>query len=282
MTFKNWRYKQKRWRKFISPSHQALFEEFQTFLDNMVIEGRSPQTIETYRSTFLRFALVHNAVEERRVRRFLAQYDNPATRNKVLNHLKSFVRWYGTGNEFVPAPLRVRGVKVPDQLPHTIEPEDWGKLLGVLEERYPPAWAVLTIMRTTGMRIGEVMALEPEHLYRSTEGGVEYGVRFYGKGNKERIVPLPPVAVEAFRLWTGLPFKPTLRTIRNHIARAEKVGGVEHIKPHWFRSTLATRLVNNNVSYEAVAELLGHASTDILRKRYGRLHHCALSSLVQE
>lgn len=269
-------------RNFPSEAHEALYTEFGTFLDNLTVEGRSPRTVASYETTYFMYAMTSSVIEDRRVRRFLLRYENPATRNKVLSHLKAFVSWYGTGNEYVPAPIHVREVQIPDSLPVSIDRNVSDALLKCLETLHKPTWAVCTLMRSTGMRIGEVLDLTRKHLYKSQDGGLEYGVRFYGKGKKERLVPLTPVALEAFRVWTSLRFKPHHMTIRRYMDKATKEIGVEHIKPHWFRSSLATRLVNRGIGFDQVAELLGHKSTDILRKRYARLDHTRLSALVQE
>lgn len=266
--------------RFPSAAHAALFEEFRSYLDNLQTEGRSKQTLSSYRSTYIWYCKQSCLIEDRRVRRFLLGYENLNTRNKALAHLKSFVSWYGTGNEFVPAPLRVRTIKVPDRQPHVIAPEVANALLEALRRISLPAWAVLTIMRECGMRFGEVYHLTPANLYTVESCTLGHGVTFVGKGNKERSVPLTPLAKEAFDVWAHLPFKPSHMTIRRALAQAEEECGVEHIKPHWFRSTLATSLVNHGRTFDEVAELLGHSSTDVLRKRYARLDRRHLADVL--
>ena len=245
----------------------------------MATEGRAPASIRSYRETYQQYCEHHDIIEDRRVRRFLLTFSNLKTRNKKLAHLKAFVSWYGNGNEYVPAPIRVRRIAIPDSMPVTIKPEDADKLLTELRAS-PPAWALLTIMRETGMRFGEVYNLTRRALYEVPGEG--FGVRFRGKGSKERIVPLTDAAKQAFDVWTKLRFKPAIRTIRRKIVEAEERSGVEHIRPHWFRSTLATNLVNSGASFSAAAELLGHSSTDILRKSYARLGHTQLAALIKK
>ena len=123
-------------------------------------------------------------------------------------------------------------------------------------------------MYACGLRISEATALEISAIDRASQV-----LRIVGKGNKERLVPLPqPVLDELGRLW---------RTHHNHrwlfpnrhgdaplnkrvlscsFAAAAAAAGIRRgVTPHSLRHSYATRLIENGVDIRVVQILLGHA-----------------------
>jgi integrase/recombinase XerD len=135
--------------------------------------------------------------------------------------------------------------------------------------------ALLEILYATGMRISECISLNLEDLHL-TMGFV----RCFGKGGKERIIPLGRTALAACNeyLKEGRPklIKPTHRTdvifvnqrgkgltrqgvwklMKEH---AMKAGIQNEITPHTLRHSFATHLIENGADLRAVQEMLGHA-----------------------
>jgi len=124
-------------------------------------------------------------------------------------------------------------------------------------------------MYACGLRIGEAAAVEVTPI-----DGAQGSVRVTGKGNKERLVPLPkPVLIELRRLWKTHRNKRWLcpsRSGKKPISRlslwqafraaAQEAGIAKRVSPHSLRHSYATRLLESGVDTRVVQVLLGHAS----------------------
>lgn len=139
--------------------------------------------------------------------------------------------------------------------------------------------AILELLYSSGLRVSELVGLNREHL-----DVAEGLVRVHGKGNKERIVPVGSIAVEALDRYIRefrLPLIPThLRRRRQDALFVSKLGrrvSVErvrsmvkgylrqvsssaHLGPHLLRHACATHLVERGAGLRDVQEMLGHSS----------------------
>ncbi len=135
--------------------------------------------------------------------------------------------------------------------------------------------AMLETLYATGMRVSELAAFSQEHIL--WEEGL---VRIFGKGSKERIVPIGEVALDWIKQYyeTERPFfaradsdstvflnvrgKPLTRMgiwkiIHYHV----KTAGIrKHVSPHTFRHSFATHLLEGGADLRTVQEMLGHAN----------------------
>ena len=119
------------------------------------------------------------------------------------------------------------------------------------------------------MRISEATSLEISAIDRAN-----HVLRIVGKGNKERLVPLPqPVLDELGRLWRTHHNRRWLfpnhsgnaplnnRVLSRTFAAAAVAAGIHHrVTPHTLRHSYATRLIENGVDIRIVQILLGHAN----------------------
>ncbi len=124
-------------------------------------------------------------------------------------------------------------------------------------------------MYACGLRIGEAAAVEVTHI-----DGAQGSLRVIGKGNKERLVPLPePVLIELRRLWKTHRNPRWLCPNRNGTkpisrlslwqafrAAAQDAGIRRRVSPHTLRHSYAARLLESGVDTRIVQILLGHAS----------------------
>jgi integrase/recombinase XerD len=124
-------------------------------------------------------------------------------------------------------------------------------------------------MYACGLRISEATTLEVNAIDRANKV-----LRIVGKGNKERLAPLPqPVLDELGRLWLthhnrrwlfpnrcgDAPLNP--RALERTCAIAATAAGIQRrVTPHALRHSYATRLIENGVDIRVVQILLGHAS----------------------
>jgi integrase/recombinase XerC len=157
---------------------------------------------------------------------------------------------------------------------------------------------MLELLYATGVRVGELVALDVDDLDRGRNV-----LRVLGKGRKERTVPFGIPAAEAVDAWLsrGRPrlvapgAGPALflgarggridqRAVRTVVhRRIADVPGAPDIGPHGLRHTAATHLLEGGADLRSVQELLGHASlattqlythvsTDRLRQAYRQAH----------
>jgi site-specific recombinase XerD len=124
-------------------------------------------------------------------------------------------------------------------------------------------------MYACGLRISEATRLEISAIDRAN-----LVLRIVGKGNKERLVPLPqPVLDELGHLWLShhnprwlFPNRHGDAPLDTHVvsdpfAAAVVAAGIRRdVTPHALRHSYATRLIENGVDIRVVQILLGHAS----------------------
>ena len=136
--------------------------------------------------------------------------------------------------------------------------------------------AILEFLYATGARVSEATSLSLSQLFLE-----DAMVRLFGKGSKERIVPLGKVAIKYVDLYLST-VRPILvrpgkysdavflnqergtglsrMAIWNVIQEYTKAAGIEkHITPHTFRHSFATHLLEGGADLRIVQELLGHA-----------------------
>ncbi len=133
--------------------------------------------------------------------------------------------------------------------------------------------AILTLLYATGMRASELIGLKVDDI------NFNLGVaRVFGKGNKERVVPIATAALDtvneylreyrplllagptsaAFLSRTGrrMAREDVFRLVRKYVRRTSLTG---KISPHTLRHSFATQLLSNGADLRSVQEMLGHA-----------------------
>ena len=171
--------------------------------------------------------------------------------------------------------------KIAQRLPKAITVEQMASLIEAASMGDPPISlrdrALLEILYGTGARISEAVNLTPEDVDLEHEA-----VRLFGKGRKERIVPLGSYAHEALDAYmvrgrpalackgTGSPAiflnkrgRPLSRQSAWEIIQtASRRAGLHNISPHTFRHSFATHLLQGGADIRIVQELLGHSSVN--------------------
>jgi integrase/recombinase XerC len=152
--------------------------------------------------------------------------------------------------------------------------------------------AILEILYSSGLRVGELVGLDVEALDLDLSV-----VRVMGKGKKERIVPLGSKAVTALKSY--MEQRPRLkkdaeeekalflnarggRLTSRSVARivekyARRCGLPGHVSPHCLRHTFATHLLDGGADLRGIQELLGHVSLSTTQK----YTHVSIDRLVE-
>jgi integrase len=157
-----------------------------------------------------------------------------------------------------------------EPLPRFLDDPTAAKFMrGLADEPDPFRRLSVEILARTGMRVGELCALEADAVVRIGEA---HWLRVpVGKLHNDRYVPLHPLIVELLDDWqahapdsSGLLLYDDRPLTRDRVARmlgriAKRVG-IPRPTPHQLRHTLATQAINRGMRLEAVAALLGHRS----------------------
>ena len=158
--------------------------------------------------------------------------------------------------------------------------------------------AMLELLYASGMRVSELVSLNLGDV--DTEGGY---VRCFGKGNKERLIPIHPQAVQAIKEYIAKT-RPQLLQSDTELALflnrrgdrltrqglwqklkdyAKSAGLGKVVTPHTLRHSFATHMLSGGADLRSVQELLGHANisttqiythltSEHLRRSYDRAH----------
>jgi integrase/recombinase XerD len=135
--------------------------------------------------------------------------------------------------------------------------------------------AIVEILYGSGLRVSELVNLRLSDIYLN-----EGYMRITGKGNKQRLVPISPVATEWFNYWMQdrgkLDIKPEavdiafvnrygrqltramIFTIIKNLTKAAEIK--KTISPHTLRHSFATHLLQNGADLRIIQQLLGHES----------------------
>ena len=153
------------------------------------------------------------------------------------------------------------------RLPEALSEDQVRSLLSAI--RNPIHKTCLAVMYACGLRISEATTLEIGVMDRANQV-----LRIVGKGNKERLAPLPQPVLDALgRLWQthhnprwlfpnrhgDAPINK--RVLSDTFAAAVAAAGIQRgVTPHCLRHCYATRLIENGIDIRIVQILLGHAS----------------------
>jgi integrase/recombinase XerC len=135
--------------------------------------------------------------------------------------------------------------------------------------------AVLEVLYSTGIRVSELCGIDVNDLDRERQV-----VRVFGKGSKERTVPLGAPALRAIEAWLAKARSQLMteqsgqamfigergrridpRVVRRVVHRSLRMTeGAPDLGPHGLRHAMATHLLEGGADLRSVQEILGHAS----------------------
>ncbi|MFT5676384.1 MAG: integrase/recombinase XerD [Paraglaciecola sp.] len=265
--------------------------QVEQFIDAIWLEkGLSENTLSAYRSDLLKFAeflqsqedLTHiSEVGSEQINYYLAsRYDSGLSErstSRFLSSLRSFMNYLLQQNIREDDPVSLlQNPKLRQTLPKTLSEEQVEDLLDAPQTGDPIQFrdkAMLEVLYATGLRVSELIGLRLDQI--SLQQGV---VRVFGKGNKERLVPLGEEAIEwvsAFlKQGRGLLLKSesdvvfpskrgvmmTRQTFWHRIKLYSKIAGIQgDLSPHTLRHAFATHLLNHGADLRVVQMLLGHS-----------------------
>jgi integrase/recombinase XerD len=268
-------------------SRAFLLGRFDDFI--ALEQGLSRRTQEAYRRDLVRFAEYAEAkgvaapvdVNARLLREYVYHLKDlglsPASIRRNVSAVRTWFRFLTGDGIVVRDPSeRLETPKRWRTLPEVLTVEEVQKLIAsptlddalVFRDR-----ALLEIAYGAGLRVSEWITLGVRDLL--LEDGL---VRVFGKGSKERLVPIGRTAIGAAAVYLrelrprlekgegkGILFlnargRPLTRMgawkiLRGHVERA---GITKHVSPHTLRHSFATHLLEGGADLRAVQEMLGH------------------------
>jgi integrase/recombinase XerC len=265
----------------IAPANAAQLAAFATAL-----AGRSAHTRAAYLRDARVLAVLAGSTDfadlgTRDLRRFLATLHGRGLSGRSLARtLSSWRALYralldrDTGAGENPC-AGLKAPKAVKKLPAALSPDEAVRLVQIpgddllaVRDR-----ALFELAYSSGLRLAELAGLDL--------GGVDLAtgeVRVWGKGAKERIVPVGSAALAALRRWLGVRAasastesnalfvgrsgkRITPRSIERRLAEwAVKQGLARHVHPHMLRHSFASHVLQSSGDLRAVQEMLGHAS----------------------
>ena len=206
----------------------------------------------------------------------LSKNSNPKTVNRHIVSIKNYYKFMDkTGKININPTENIVGLKTPKTIPHVLSEEDIDKLLDIelndaIDYRNK---AMLELMYSSGLRISELLNLDVNDIDFNSDI-----VRCFGKGSKERIVPLSDIAIKYLKDYiyvyrntlvkNNVTNKLFLNSRGNTLSRqgffkilkgiALKKGIKKELSPHTLRHSFATHLINHGADLRSVQTMLGH------------------------
>lgn len=261
--------------------------QYERFLTHLrAARSYSPHTLRAYAKdleAFLRRepGLDPSAIERVHVRAYLADLQKEGTFSRAtvlrrMSALRSFVKFLRAngvlkGNPLFGVPLPKRQRPLPKFLTEAEMSELFAVPSGPDRRAHLRDKALLELIYSSGLRRSEVIAL--------SVGDVDFlsgTVRVFGKGSKERVVPVGDSALQSLRAHIedrrsrsdSEPLFVNNRGTRLSdaglgflLGRWIKTSALKKkISPHVLRHSFATHLMNHGCDIRLVQEMLGHSS----------------------
>ena len=261
-------------------SQYSNIELIDKFISAKEIEGCSKRTIKYYESTLLKMnskldkEITHMTTDD--LRTYLTDYQkinncSKASVDNIRRNLSSFFSWLEEENYILKSPMkRIHKIKTDKVIKETYSDET----LELLRDNCNNLrdLAIIDILASTGMRVGELVKLNINDIdFENRECVV------FGKGNKER-----PVYFDARTkihlknylnsrtddnpaLFVSLDAPYGRLKISGVEIRLRQLGrrlGIQKVHPHKFRRTVATKAIDKGMPIEQVQSLLGHSQID--------------------
>lgn len=250
----------------------------------------SDKTIRAYKIDLSQYGVFSNELSKQVLWDYIEYLNKkykPKTAKRKLATLKAFIHFLLLQDliDFNPFDKLETTIKEPLLLPKTIPLGVIAKLISFSYQQIVFAksdyqirsavrnTAILELLFATGARVAEICTLRSDNVDL-----LGNSVKFYGKGSKERIIPIENFAVlsilrkyhslfekeipdSGYFFVNKLGRRMTEQSVRNMINFYCKQCGVDmHITPHMFRHSFATLLLEEDVDIRYIQRMLGHSS----------------------
>lgn len=263
---------------------EELIDEFLRYL--LIDKGYSNNTIESYRRDLIKFLKFNKdkkiqSITNDDLKEYLKALKleglNEKSISRNISCLKSFYKFLVIGKYTKNNPSEFLFIpKTKKSLPNILTEEDVLKLLDIeLTDNFSYRnKAMLELMYATGLRVSELVNLKLQDVDLSQDI-----VRTFGKGSKERIIPIGDYAKEYLEKYI-YKYRGTMLKknnceylfLNNHgnkmtrqgffkiVKKIAKEKGIEQeLSPHTLRHSFASHLLKYGADLRTIQELLGHS-----------------------
>ncbi len=225
--------------------------------------------------------IVHATPDDlhRFVMEVLSSVESARSQSRILSGIHSFYRFLVYHNYIDQDPSELLEMPKRDQhLPEVLSVEEIDWMIAAIDLSAPEGHrnrAIIEMLYGSGLRVSELTTLQLSRVYLN-----EGYMLIEGKGSKQRLVPVSPVATEWFRYWledrSHLDVKPEYKdyAFLNRYGRgltramiftivkrlAAEAGIRKTISPHTLRHSFATHLLQNGADLRLIQQMLGHES----------------------
>ena len=245
-----------------------MSNELEAFIEYItVIKALGKKSIEAYRGDLNALEIASNKplieLDTAGLLEVLSNYKNKRTLNRKLSAVNAFFD-FCYKSQFLDTKTKLKFSKIPKLLPKFLSYKEIKNALLLIDKSTLIGlrdYTLILFLYASGARISECLALRREDI----EG--EWLRIRHAKGEKERIVPLAKVAIEAIDEYLRSVKKESGFIWQNY--KGERLSRISAYKitqkylgvsPHVLRHSYATALITGGADLRVVQELLGHAS----------------------
>ena len=275
-------------------SDELLRKEYHTYL--RLERGYSPNTVEGYEMDLDKLweytrehgiDIVHMDFDQLQdgIYALCKDVSSEATQARILAGIHAWFKFllYKDYIDQDPSEL-LEGPRKSKHLPTVLSLDEVNRMMAAIDLSSNEGHrnrAMMEMLYGSGLRVSELVSLPLSRIYLS-----EHYMLIEGKGSKQRLVPLSPVAEEWFGYWlqerATWPVKPEFKDYAfvNRYGRpltramvftivrrlCAEAGITKTVSPHTLRHSFATHLLQNGADLRIIQQLLGHedlATTEI-------------------
>lgn len=266
----------------------SITDEINDYMNYLIVERQlSNNTIDGYRRDLLDFYKFTNKsnknIEKNDIISYITYLNNKISAKSINRHIVSLKNYFNflEKNGVVDSnPMQdITGLKTPKKMPRVLSEEDVDKLLDIeLKDAYSYRnKAMLELMYSSGLRVSELLDLRISNIDFNMNL-----VRVFGKGSKERIVPIDDLATkylfEYINLYRNTLLKNNVTDLLFLNSRGSKLsrqgffkilhelalkkGINKELSPHTLRHSFATHLLNHGADLRSIQTMLGHENIE--------------------
>ena len=259
-----------------------MYQIISEYLEYLELEkGLSQNTIDAYRYDLENFSdvtdtndvnLVDRLMINKYVRELREKKYAPTSVIRKIASLRGFFKWaYSTDKISKNPASTLEQPKMPQKLPKVITVKEVEEIMH--NNLTPLEHVIMELLYSCGLRVSELVNLKINDIDLSSKY-----IRCFGKGSKERIIPIGETAkniVKEYLPKRNLILKKYNKDVKKLLVREDgriltrqdvyefvhKQGQIIHknISPHTLRHSFATHLLENGADLRIVQELLGHS-----------------------
>lgn len=284
-------------------------DKIKEYLDYVLIEKKlSINTIASYKTDLDYYKKFFpkkdlSDITKKEISKFIESLKDRGLNERTINHIigsvKNFHNYFSTHYDIPNVTENIVLLKTTKRLPKVLSIEEVDILLDIdLNTSYDYRnKAMLELMYSSGLRISELLNLTLTDI--DFENNL---VKVFGKGNKERIIPIGDYATMALYKYVNeyrnslVKFPTDVLFLNNHGNKMSRSGffkiiqkiaddkGIKkEISPHTLRHSFATHMLECGADLRSIQELLGHENmsttsiythvrSDLLRDAYDKYH----------